>query len=36
MGPAQIEAMQMMATKPTRETRVTWFLEGCWRTTAAR
>jgi len=28
MGPAQIQAMQMMASAPTRENRVTWFLEG--------
>ena len=28
MSPAQIEAMQMMASGPTRENRVTWFLEG--------
>jgi uncharacterized protein (DUF305 family) len=28
MGPAQIQAMQMMASTPTRENRVTWFLEG--------
>jgi uncharacterized protein (DUF305 family) len=28
MSPAQIRAMQMMETPPTRETRVTWFLEG--------
>jgi uncharacterized protein (DUF305 family) len=28
MSPAQIEAMRMMASTPTRETRVRWFLEG--------
>ena len=28
MGPAQTQAMQMMASTPTRENRVTWFLEG--------
>ncbi len=28
MGAAQIEAMRMMAATPTRENRVTWFLEG--------
>ena len=28
MSAAQIEAMQMLATSPTRENRVTWFLEG--------
>ncbi|MFN5118787.1 MAG: DUF305 domain-containing protein [Cyanobacteriota bacterium] len=28
MSPAQIQAMQMMASTPTRENRVTWFLEG--------
>jgi uncharacterized protein (DUF305 family) len=28
MSPAQIEAMRMMASTPTRENRVTWFLEG--------
>jgi uncharacterized protein (DUF305 family) len=28
MSPAQIQAMQMMTTTPTRENRVTWFLEG--------
>jgi uncharacterized protein (DUF305 family) len=28
MGPAEIEAMRMMASSPTRENRVTWFLEG--------
>jgi uncharacterized protein (DUF305 family) len=28
MGPAQIEAMRMMGTTPTRANRVTWFLEG--------
>jgi uncharacterized protein (DUF305 family) len=28
MGPAQIEAMRMGGGAPTRETRVTWFLEG--------
>ena len=28
MSPAQIEAMQMIASGPTRENRVTWFLEG--------
>ena len=28
MSAAQIEAMRMMADTPTRENRVTWFLEG--------
>ncbi len=28
MGAGQIQAMQMMGSTPTRETRVTWFLEG--------
>ncbi|MFN9621696.1 MAG: DUF305 domain-containing protein [Cyanobacteriota bacterium] len=28
MGPAQMEAMRMVGAPPTRETRVTWFLEG--------
>jgi uncharacterized protein (DUF305 family) len=28
MGPAQIQAMQMMGATPTRDNRVTWFLEG--------
>jgi uncharacterized protein (DUF305 family) len=28
MSPAQIQAMQMMASAPTRDNRVTWFLEG--------
>ena len=28
MSSAQIQAMQMMASTPTRENRVTWFLEG--------
>ena len=28
MSATQIEAMQMMASTPTRHTRVTWFLEG--------
>ena len=28
MSPAQIEAMRMSGTAPTRETRLTWFLEG--------
>jgi uncharacterized protein (DUF305 family) len=28
MGPAQIQAMQMIASTPTRQNRVTWFLEG--------
>ena len=28
MSPARIEAMQMMTTTPTRNNRVTWFLEG--------
>jgi len=28
MGAAQIQAMQMMASTPTRTNRVTWFLEG--------
>ena len=28
MGPAQIQAMQMLAASPTRSTRVNWFLEG--------
>ena len=28
MAPAQIEAMRMMGDPPTRDTRVTWFLEG--------
>lgn len=28
MSTAQIQAMQMMGSTPTRETRVTWFLEG--------
>ena len=28
MGSAQIEAMQMLETRPTRSNRVTWFLEG--------
>jgi uncharacterized protein (DUF305 family) len=28
MSPAQILAMQMIASTPTRENRVTWFLEG--------
>jgi uncharacterized protein (DUF305 family) len=28
MSPAQIQAMQMMGSTPTRENRVTWFLEG--------
>jgi len=28
MGQDMIEAMQMMATKPTRDNRVQWFLEG--------
>ncbi len=28
MSPAQIQAMQMMASTPTRENRVSWFLEG--------
>jgi len=28
MSPAQIQAMQMLASAPTRDNRVTWFLEG--------
>ncbi|MFM7264776.1 MAG: DUF305 domain-containing protein [Cyanobium sp.] len=28
MPPAQIQAMRMMGAPPTRDTRVTWFLEG--------
>ena len=28
MSPTQIQAMQMMASTPTRDNRVTWFLEG--------
>ena len=28
MSPAQIQVMQMMASAPTRDNRVTWFLEG--------
>ena len=28
MGAAQIQAMQMMGSTPTRDNRVTWFLEG--------
>ena len=28
MSPAQMEAMRMVGAPPTRETRVTWFLEG--------
>lgn len=28
MGPARIEAMQMMGATPTKDTRVVWFLEG--------
>lgn len=28
MGAAKIQAMQMMGSMPTRENRVTWFLEG--------
>jgi len=28
MSPAQIEAMQMINASPTRDNRVTWFLEG--------
>lgn len=28
MSPAQIQAMQMMASTPSRDNRVTWFLEG--------
>jgi uncharacterized protein (DUF305 family) len=28
MSPAQIQAMQMMGSTPTRQNRVTWFLEG--------
>lgn len=28
MSAAQIQAMQMMGSIPTRDTRVTWFLEG--------
>jgi uncharacterized protein (DUF305 family) len=28
MSPAQIQAMRMMNSTPTRENRVTWFLEG--------
>ena len=28
MTPAQIEAMRMMGSTPTRDTRVVWFLEG--------
>lgn len=28
MSPALIQAMQMMGSSPTRENRVTWFLEG--------
>jgi uncharacterized protein (DUF305 family) len=28
MSPAQIQAMQMIASTPTRQNRVTWFLEG--------
>jgi uncharacterized protein (DUF305 family) len=28
MSPEQIEAMRMMTSTPTRENRVTWFLEG--------
>ena len=28
MSPAQVQAMQMMASTPTRDNRVTWFLEG--------
>ena len=28
MSPEQIQAMQMMGSPPTRENRVTWFLEG--------
>ncbi|MCS5693590.1 DUF305 domain-containing protein [Cyanobium sp. FGCU-6] len=28
MSPAQIQAMQMLGSAPTRATRVTWFLEG--------
>lgn len=28
MGSVQIEAMRMSGTSPSRESRVTWFLEG--------
>lgn len=28
MSPAQIQGIQMMGTTPTRDNRVTWFLEG--------
>jgi uncharacterized protein (DUF305 family) len=28
MGPAQIEAMRMTGSAPSKQTRVTWFLEG--------
>jgi uncharacterized protein (DUF305 family) len=28
MGPARIEAMQMMGATPTKDTREVWFLEG--------
>jgi uncharacterized protein (DUF305 family) len=28
MSPTQIQGMQMMGTTPTRDNRVTWFLEG--------
>lgn len=28
MSPTEIQATQRMASMPTRETRVTWFLEG--------
>ena len=28
MSPGQIQAMQMLASTPTRDNRVTWFLEG--------
>jgi uncharacterized protein (DUF305 family) len=28
MSPAQIQAMRMMSSTPTRDNRVTWFLEG--------
>jgi uncharacterized protein (DUF305 family) len=28
LSAAQIQAMQMMGSTPTRETRVSWFLEG--------
>ena len=28
MSAAHIQAMQMMGSTPTRDTRVTWFLEG--------